>query len=350
MGTESAAVDDPEALVPGNPASVWEMAGSLGGIGVALEEIGAGFRGIDDGGWQGVAADAFRACFERQPSRFMRAADAFGDAALALDSYASALGWAQRQAVEAVALAREPRKAQPLPPLLSVAQQARQYGLVASSGEREVLPFAPRPDASDTLARAREQLHRIGCAAAGKVRAAAEVAPLEVRLLEAIAPPPVVVPRPGGRPLVLSTIREDRGGLMLVKQHLDHDTLRDLPGAWDAGVARLRRVMRLGLDQLSPRLRQHLFDGHIKKRKQGNGYRELGYHHREGGVDRGPVRVVRVVAGPDVNGVYRARVAGPRTDGGSEFRISTFFPDSWSRADVLRAVRDAFLGRIFFDV
>jgi hypothetical protein len=122
--------------------------------------------------------------------------------------------------------------------------------------------------------------------------------------------------------------------------------LRDRAHAWEAGVAELRkRLRRLGLDQLSPRLRQHLFEGHLKKRKRGTGYRELGYHHRQGGVDLGRMRVVRVVAEPDTDGVYRARVAGPMTEGSSDLRTSTFFPDSWSRTDVLRAVRFAFLNR-----
>ena len=150
----------------------------------------------------------------------------------------------------------------------------------------------------------------------------------------------------GGAPVELA----GRQPGMFVGQRLEHDVLRDRPDAWEAGVAELRKVLRLGLNQLSPRLRQHLFEGHVKKRKHGTGYRELGYHHRAGGVDSGPVRVLRVVAGPDVDGVYRARIAGPKTAGGSEFRVSTFFPDSWSRAEVLRAVRAAFLGRTFFDV
>lgn len=160
--------------------------------------------------------------------------------------------------------------------------------------------------------------------------------------------------------MVRSFVSADVGGLetlaysqhpdLLFKRRLAHDVLRDDRSGWEAGVAELRqRLRRLALDQLSPRLAQHLFVGHVKKRKRGAGYRELGYHHREGGVDRGAVRVVRVVAPPDEFGVYRARVAGPRTEGGSELRTSTFFPDSWSREDVLRAILIAFLNRTYFD-
>jgi hypothetical protein len=357
---ELVGVEDPKVLVPGEPSLVWEMASSFGGIGVALEQIGLGFRGVDDGGWQGAAAEAFRACFEGQPRRFLQAADAFGDAAVALDSYASALSWAQRQAGEAVALARESREVGEAvsPPSLSVGQQVELGGVVVSSGD---LPFSgssreSRGAAADVLSRARGQLHRIGCDVAGKVRVAGELAPLRARLLEVVAASPAPTARPKGRPVVMSTF----GGALsevvgrqpglFVPQRLELDVLRDRPGVWEAGVAELRKVLRLGLDQLSPRLRQHVFEGHVKKRRQGNGYRELGYHHREGGVDRGTVRVLRVVARPDLNGVYRARVAGPRTVGGSEFRTSTFFPDSWTRADVLRAIRTAFLGRTFFDM
>lgn len=358
MVGELAAASDPRELVPGDPAQVWEIAGDLGGVGAAFEEIGSGLRNIDDGGWRGAAADAFRGLFERQPKRFLEAADAFVAAAVALDAYASALSWAQRQAGEAVALVRygEVVTAEVSP--LSFAQQAEQNGVLGGG----IAPVESRETryvvAVDTLRRALDQVRQVGDEAAVKVRDASGLAPGGSALWQAVfAPAPVVEP---ARRVVVRSVVKNTAGLeslavaqhpdLLFKQRLDHDVLRDNPRGWEAGIAQLReRLRRLALDQLSPRLSQHLFVGHVKKRKRGAGYRELGYHHREGGVDLGAVRVVRVVAPPDGDGVYRARVAGPRTEGGSELRTSTFFPDSWTRNDVLRAILIAFLNRSSFD-
>lgn len=354
---ELAAASDPRELVPGDPAQVWEIAGNLGGVGAAFEEIGSGFRSIDDGGWRGAAADAFRGLFERQPKRFLEAADAFVAAAVALDAYASVLSWAQRQAGEAVALVRDGEVVAAEVSSLSFGQQAEQNGVLAAVG---VAPVESRETrylaAADTLRRALDQVRQVGDDAAVKVRDATGLAPGGAALWKAVIPQAVT---PSGGVLVRAVVKNTAGlealavaqhPDLLFKQRLDHDGLRDNPQAWEAGVAQLReRLRRLALNQLSPRLSQHLFVGHVKKRKRGAGYRELGYHHREGGVDLGAVRVVRVVAPPDGDGVYRARVAGPRTEGGSELRTSTFFPDSWTRNDVLRAILIAFLNRSFFD-
>jgi predicted secreted protein len=337
--------------VPGNPSAVWEMADSYGALGLAFENIGHGFRGIDDGGWRGAAADAFHACLERQPKRFLQASDAFVAAAGALDDYASTLSWAQGQAAEAIALYRDDRAVVERAAALSVGEQARLTGVVAAVGDEPVVRASPGESAlaaCDTLTRARVQVRQAGFEAAAVVREAGELAAHPAIREPVVAAGRAVV---RARPLVISTVRDvdllARQSGVGLGQRLDHDTLRDSPLAWEAGVAELRKVLRLGLDQLSPRLRTHIFEGHFKKRKLGNGYRDVGYHHREGGIDRGEVRVVRIVASPDGNGVYRARIAGGKTAGSSEFRTSTFFPDAWSRAEVLRAVRLAFLRRTF---
>lgn len=342
---ELARAEDPRQLVPGDPRVIWEMADSWGSLGLAFENIGLGFRAIDDGGWCGTAADAFRACLEQQPKRFLQASDAFVSAAVALDTYASALSWAQRQAGEAIALAKDGLLVTETQPSLTVGQQVERTGVVGGEPSPVVRRDAQGSvlAAVDTLARAREQVRRIGREAAGKVREASAMAVHPAVRMPVVAVARAVAPV---RPVVIATVAH-RLPVACAGQLLDHDTLRDSPWEWDAGVAELRGYLRLGMDRVSPRLRTHLFEGTVKKRKVGNGYRDVGYHHREGGVDRGGVRVVRVVAPPDDNGVYRARVAGGRTAGGAEFRTNTFFPDSWSRAEVLRAVRLAFLRRTF---
>lgn len=362
--SELETADDPRALVPGDPAQVWKMADSFERIGVAFEDIGLGFRTIDTGDWRGAAADAFHACAESQPKRFLVAADAFTTAAAALDMYASALSWAQRQAAEAIALTTSAESAaddgtNPPPRRLTLREQVEWTGVVSGDVPATAAPSRKtlRLAAADTLNRARAQVQRIGREAARQLRAASALAPRRVDLREVVAPATVTTRDPAlavtARAVLRAVPHLDAAAHhpdALFKRYLAHETLRDAPADWEAGIAALRkRLRRRELDQLSPRLRQHLFDGHLKARPRGRGYRELGYHHREGGIDRGPVRVLEIVAAPDAHGVYRARVAGPRTEGGSEVKVSTFFPDAWTRVEVERAVRHAFLTRTHFD-
>ena len=345
---------------------IWEMAGSYKRISIAFEDVGLGFRTIDDGGWTGPAADAFHAHCETRPRRFLVAADAFVSAAAALDDYAYALSWAQRQAAQAIALTTDAESAADEPgssahPRLTFAQEVERTGVVAAE-PGPATPATPamsrtalRAAAVATLTGARVQLRKVGKEAARKLRAAGNLAPARVR-------PPIVVPVEPDRvpaqrqvkplriripaPLDVAAHHPDAA----LKARLDHALLRDAPGSWEAGIPGLaKRLRQLELDQLSPRLKQHLFEGHCKRRPRGAGYRDLGYHHREGGVDRGPIRVREVIAGPDEAGVYRAVVAGPKTEGGSETKTSSFFPDAWPREEVERAIRHAFVNRTYFD-
>lgn len=124
----------------------------------------------------------------------------------------------------------------------------------------------------------------------------------------------------------------------------DPTALRDDPRDWAEAIRESRRRLGWdGLNRLSPRLAQHIFDGHYRPSRK-----EIsGYHHRAGGVDRGVLRVVKIIDGPDRHGVYRAQVAGPHGRSDNLVKVSTFFPDSWSPADVLHAVRQAFLGAMW---
>jgi hypothetical protein len=365
---ELGTTDDPRSLVPGDPTTIWEMAGSYKRISIAFEDIGLGFRTIDDGGWTGPAADAFHAHCETRPKRFLVAADAFVSAAAALDDYAYALSWAQRQAAHAIALTTDAESAADEPgpsarPRPTFAQEVERTGVVAA----EPGPATPamsrtalRAAAAATLTGARTQLRKVGKEAARKLRAAGNLAP--ARVAPPTTVPPVAVPVKPARvpaqrqvkPLVVRIpappdVAANHPDAAL-KARLDHALLRDAPGTWAAGIPGLAKRLRLlELDQLSPRLRQHLFEGHCKRRPRGTGYRDLGYHHREGGVDRGPVRVREVIAGPDEAGVYRAVVASAKTEGGPETKTSSFFPDAWTRAEVERAIRHAFVNRTYFD-
>jgi Putative T7SS secretion signal domain/Bacterial toxin 35 len=99
LGQTSSPLD----LVPGDPASISAVAGKLLTYANLLTEAGNGLEVIDtESGWQGTAADGFRAKFRGQPSAWQRAGSCFLSAAKALDAYAPVLSRAQQDAAEAV--------------------------------------------------------------------------------------------------------------------------------------------------------------------------------------------------------------------------------------------------------
>jgi hypothetical protein len=86
----------------------------------------------------------------------------------------------------------------------------------------------------------------------------------------------------------------------------------------------------------------HVFDGN--RNPDGSRYPYSGYHHRPDGVDRSPLglRVTEILTGPNADGVYEAFFSGPLAEGHSQDKKSSFFPDSWSRDEVKRAILAAF--------
>jgi hypothetical protein len=95
--------NDATALIPGDVASISHTLAALQAYGDLLHLAGEGLNRIDTGdGWSGEAAEAFRKVFHGQPSKWLRAGDAFHQAAGALDSYMTTLTWAQGQAVDAI--------------------------------------------------------------------------------------------------------------------------------------------------------------------------------------------------------------------------------------------------------
>jgi hypothetical protein len=348
--------DDPRELVPGDPARIWRMADHYERMGVRLAGIGLALRSVDDGGWRGEAADAFRADHERRPGRFLFAADAFGTAAGALDAYAHALSWAQRQAGEAIALAAngEPDETTAPPEQLTPAQQAELTGVLTAPPalEPDETHRPLRVSATELLDHTRDQLAAIGKEAAQKVRAVANLAPTRTP-----QPPPPFRPQrtvPPLRPIVLRPRTEPDAAALhpdaRIKSRLDHDVLRDGPAAWVAGAPALRELLRPpGWDQLTPDLQLHLFDGH--RNPTGSRHPYSGYHHRPGGLDLSPLglRVTEILTGPNASGVYEALFTGPLAAGCAQNKKSSFFPDSWSRDEVKRAILAAFHTRTHTD-
>lgn len=180
---------DPKALVPGDTAAVHDTIRQLTAYGDALHNAGAGLRRIDTTeGWSGQAAEAFRAVFHAQPSKWLDAGDAFHDASSALDGYVSTLIWAQGQAAEAIRLWHEGQAATLAAHVRhdQAVQQAEQHALTATAaGFPTVAPQIPFADpgeimraaAQDTLNRARSQLRGAGDAAADAIGRARDKAP-----------------------------------------------------------------------------------------------------------------------------------------------------------------------------
>jgi RHS repeat-associated protein len=99
--------EDADELIHGKPAEVRATAKNLRDFGTAFGRVGAGMKQLDSSHWKGVAADTFRQKFAPLPTDWLHAADACGDAAKALETYATTITWAQGQAKEAIALYKE---------------------------------------------------------------------------------------------------------------------------------------------------------------------------------------------------------------------------------------------------
>jgi hypothetical protein len=323
-------------LVPGDPDEIWRLADSYDRMARNCEQVGHGFRAIDGGGWYGQAAEAFHARFEQHPRRFLVMADSYGHAAVALDTYAAVLAWAQRQAGEVIALGhKEEPPLDPPPPVSSVmtlTQQAELTGVIGGTDEPRPEPIRVdrRALTLSTYRRALAMLDTVGNESAAAIMTATELMP-PPSPAPPTAPPP---PTPSAAGLVVHTVLP----APTPRTWADPTALRDDPQAWATAIKELRQRLRWnGLNRLSPRLAQHIFDGHHRPSRD-----EIsGYHHRADGVDRGSLRV-EIIDGPDQHGVYVAHVRSPRT-ARTTIKKSTFFPDSWSRAEVLYAVRHVFV-------
>ncbi|MFG2399172.1 putative T7SS-secreted protein [Streptomyces lydicus] len=93
---------DGKELIPGDAAALRRTQSALQAYGDLLHRAGEGLQRIDTSdGWSGKAAEAFRKVYHGQPSKWLRAGDAFHDAAKALDAYIATLVWAQREADDA---------------------------------------------------------------------------------------------------------------------------------------------------------------------------------------------------------------------------------------------------------
>ncbi|MET9107927.1 putative T7SS-secreted protein [Streptomyces zhihengii] len=99
--------EEADELIHGKADKIAATVKNLRDFQAAFGLVGGGMKGLDSQNWKGEAAEAFRKRFAPLPTDWLRAADAFGDAAKALESYSKALVSAQGKAREAIALFKE---------------------------------------------------------------------------------------------------------------------------------------------------------------------------------------------------------------------------------------------------
>ncbi|WP_328357826.1 DUF6531 domain-containing protein [Streptomyces sp. NBC_00445] len=187
--------EDPKELVHGSPEALDARARHLRDFARAFENVGQGMRSLGAGdGWQGRAADAFRAKFEMQPKQWLTGADACGAAAGALEAYADTVRWAQRQAQVAIDAFRAAQEAYRQAADAHNArvdaynQAADRYNTALAAGrdpgQRPTEPgaftdpgVAGRREAGEILAEARRQRTDAARDAQRRIAAALETAP-----------------------------------------------------------------------------------------------------------------------------------------------------------------------------
>nr|WP_323187759.1 polymorphic toxin type 30 domain-containing protein [Streptomyces sp. NBC_00051] len=102
--------EEADELIHGKPEKIAATVKNLRDFQRAFDLVGGGMKKLDSGHWKGEAADVFRRYFEPLPTDWLRAADAFEDAARALETYARTVAGAQGKAREAIALYKEAKQ------------------------------------------------------------------------------------------------------------------------------------------------------------------------------------------------------------------------------------------------
>ncbi|CAL9477766.1 putative T7SS-secreted protein [Streptomyces sp. enrichment culture] len=174
-----------DELVHGKPATITATVRNLRDFESAFDMVGRGLKGLDSASWKGEAAEAFREKFGLLPGEWLRAADACGEAAKALDVYADALTRAQARAQEAIDLYKQGQEDS------KKAVDAHNAKIDAYNASLSTDRPLPEPGAfSDPGVRRREQAQDILKAARLQRDEAAEAATSAVRAALAHAPDP----------------------------------------------------------------------------------------------------------------------------------------------------------------
>lgn len=94
--------EDKTKLIYGSASKLRATVGHLKDFQTAFNNVGLGLEGLDAESLKGKAADAFRRTVKVEPPKWYKGADAFEDAASALDAFADTVVWAQGKAQTAI--------------------------------------------------------------------------------------------------------------------------------------------------------------------------------------------------------------------------------------------------------
>ncbi|MFE9041870.1 putative T7SS-secreted protein [Streptomyces sp. NPDC007818] len=186
--------EDKTKLIYGSPGKLRSTAAHLRDFSAAFNDVGLGLEGIDSESLQGQAADAFRRTVKLEPPKWFKGADAFEEAAKALDSFESTVTWAQGRAQAAIDLWKAGTKASE--DALNAHKKkvdgfndaVDKYNAMPAD-KRDPATLPPRPgefsdpgkdrmkEAQDILAEARRQRNSAAEAARAAVRKARDAAP-----------------------------------------------------------------------------------------------------------------------------------------------------------------------------
>ncbi|MGW6249382.1 putative T7SS-secreted protein [Streptomyces roseolus] len=186
--------EDKTKLIYGSPAKLRSTAAHLRDFSAAFNDVGLGLEGLDSDALQGQAADAFRRTVKLEPPKWFKGADAFEEAAKALESFESTVAWAQGRAQAAIDLWKAGTKASE--DALNAHKKkvdgfndaVDKYNAMPAD-KRDPATLPPRPgefsdpgkermkEAQDILAEARRQRNSAAEAARAAVRKARDAAP-----------------------------------------------------------------------------------------------------------------------------------------------------------------------------
>ncbi|MFD4943043.1 putative T7SS-secreted protein [Streptomyces sp. NPDC058239] len=177
--------EEADELIHGRPEKIAATVKNLRDFQQAFDLVGGGMKKLDSGHWKGEAADVFRRYFETLPTDWLRAADAFEDAARALETYARTVTSAQGKAREAIALYKEAKQDYETA-AAEFQQKAEAYNAVRNTDHPLPHPgkfsdpgLAKRQLAQEILQLARQTRNEAAETAKGTVTAAMAHAPKE---------------------------------------------------------------------------------------------------------------------------------------------------------------------------
>lgn len=177
--------EEADELIHGRPEKIAAAVKNLRDFQRAFDLVGGGMKRLDSGHWKGVAADTFREKFQTLPTDWLRAADAFEDAAAALETYAGTVTSAQAKAGEAIALYKEGKQDR-VTAAAAFKKKAEAYNAVRNTdhplphpGELSDPGLVKRRHAQEILERARRARNEAAEAAKGAITAAMAHAPKE---------------------------------------------------------------------------------------------------------------------------------------------------------------------------